>query len=392
MWRGQSPTWWSDALANHPFLVGAVHAVVSSETTAGRPGFIPNRQQTGERARMTVDPIDTPRLMGGSQPDLVLAMDLGGTKCHGVLAAADGTVVGEDLRVTGIDAYQTILSCYEHLQGVAKGRDQRVQAVAIAVPAIVEPASGRVHGGPNVGWNGFDLGARLAADVELPLVVENDAHLAAVGEARRGAARGVSDFIVVSVGTGIGAAAVVGGSLVTGRHNAAGEIGSMVLDRSWLAQPPPGGHGWFESVASGPAIAASGPGAQPADGSSLRPTTESVFNAMRAGDPASVEIVARFLDHLAMALIAVTGVLDPELVVLDGGVGRKLTWVVDDLAERVARHVPVTPRIAVSLLTPTASLVGATIAAVEASRSRAATTHFGTFARSLLLAEKEVVV
>jgi glucokinase len=219
----------------------------------------------------------------------------------------------------------------------------------------------------------------LAADIDLPLVVENDAHLAAVGEARRGAAQGVTDFVVIAIGTGIGAAAVVDGRLVTGRHNAAGEVGSMVFDRADLARSVPDGLGWLESVASGPAIARSHPPS----------TTKAVFAAMRSGDTRATEVIEAFLDYLAMAVIAVAAVVDPEVVILEGGVARGLGSAVAGLNDRVHRHLPSPPRIEVSTLQPTAALVGATVAATVRSSLELTGSDghhpFGMFARDIQL-------
>jgi glucokinase len=327
-----------------------------------------------------------------SAAPLVIAVDLGGTKCHGLLAELHGLVVSDDLEDTGNDAYQTMLRCVTRLSAAAGEGGRSVAAVGIGVPAIVAPGSGRVHSGPNVGWSDFELGARLAEDIGLPLVLENDAHLAAIGEARLGAARGVRSFVVVSIGTGIGAAAVVEGRLLTGHHNAAGEIGSMVLDRSGLAMPPLDSHGWFESVAAGPAIASKASLSVGSKGGKADATTKSVFTAMHHGDPQAVRIIDEFLDHLAMALIAVGVVLDPELVVLDGGVGRSLEWAITPLNQRIGRHTPVAQKIVVSSLQPTAALVGATIAAAESTTGGGHPGHrFGTFARSMLLVEQEVM-
>ena len=106
-------------------------------------------------------------------------------------------------------------------------------------------------GGPNVHWHGFPLVSRLREHLDVPFVVDNDVNLAALGHAWKGDARGFSDFVVLSLGTGIGAAVVVDGRLLKGRNSGAGEVGYMVLDRDLLGAPRPDELGSFETLASG---------------------------------------------------------------------------------------------------------------------------------------------
>ena len=102
-------------------------------------------------------------------------------------------------------------------------------ALAVGVPAIVDPVTGRAVGGPNVHWDGFPLVATWREHLEAPFVVDNDVNLAALGHAWKGDANGRADFVVLSLGSGVGAAVVADGHLLRGRHGAAGEIGFMVL-------------------------------------------------------------------------------------------------------------------------------------------------------------------
>lgn len=343
-----------------------------------------------------------PGTTASAQPPaaVVMGIDLGGTKTHGALAEENGAILAERVYPTTADgAYETVVRCVVALRAEAAALGRKIAAVGLGVPAVVQPRTGVVTGGPNVGWDGFALGDRLAADLDLPIVVENDADLAAVGEARRGAGRAVSDFVVVSVGTGVGAAVVAGGRLVKGRHNAAGELGCVVLDRPRFGQLSRGGPGTFEYSAAGPGLvrraamllAGDGQAATASELASASLTAAAVFDAAGRGDPVASATVAGLVDDMAVVLIALIATLDPGLVILDGSVGRALRPYLDDLHARVGRHVGSVPAIRVSSLTPTATLVGALVAAEEMAARGGTASQFGTLAASMELAADPLV-
>ena len=102
-----------------------------------------------------------------------------------------------------------------------------MRAVVVGIPAVIDPGTGLATAGPNVHWQGFDLMGILAAEVAEPFEVDNDVNLGALGQAWRGAGRGVHSFVTISLGTGIGGGIVIDGHLIRGRHNAAGEVGYL---------------------------------------------------------------------------------------------------------------------------------------------------------------------
>ncbi len=335
-------------------------------------GLITEHTETADTGRSRARISTTPRK--GS----VVAIDLGGTKCHGALADLGGMILAEQIIPThgAATPYESLLACLNTLRDEGRRRALPATAVAVGVPAIVDAGSGRAIAGPNVQWEGFDLAGRLARDLDLPFVVENDANLAALGHAWRGAGRHTRDFVTIAIGTGIGAAAIVNGKLVKGSHNAAGEIGYMVLTREQLRESGRGGLGGFERVAAGPGIerrAVELLTMRPEVDSVLRAgspiSSEAVFEAARSHDPIARQVVDELLDDVAIAIIAVTGALDPERVILDGGVGRSLEPFVSEIARRVVRHVPVMPDLCVSRIGPNATVVGAIAAALRLSHS-----------------------
>ncbi len=305
----------------------------------------------------------------------VVAIDLGGTKCHGALADLGGTILRETVRPTesGGDPYSTLISTIQSLAGEAAVMDLPVAAIAIGIPAILDPDTGFARAGPNVHWLGFPLAGRLKHDLDVPFTIDNDANLAALGHAWRGQGKSVPNFAAITLGTGIGAAIVLNGRLIRGRHNAAGEVGFLVLNREQLRQRPDGRMGALEELASGPAIARRARDLLPRypDSSlagSEEITAERVFAAAKAGDQLALSEIDELIDYVAMAIIAIVSSVDPDLVILEGGVGRALNPYVESISRRVADCVPAPPRIVVSSLESNATLLGAIAAGLELAR------------------------
>jgi len=306
----------------------------------------------------------------------LLAIDLGGTTCHGALADMNGDIIIEDIQPTlrAGSPYATLIACVDVLRAEAAKRGLPIVAAAVGVPAVLDPDTGRASRAPNVHWEDFDLVGRLADHLDVPFTIENDVNLAALGQAWRGAGRNVRDFVTISIGTGIGAGVVANGRLLKGRHNSAGEIGILVLTHDQFARSSSGEIGGLERVASGPGIARRAEEAlagQTGMKSTLRPgvvTSEAVFEAANQGDPIATTVIEELVDHLAIALIAVVGMLDPERIILDGAVGRSLEPYLGRITERLIRHVPAVPELCVSRLGPNATIVGAIAAAIHLTR------------------------
>ncbi len=305
----------------------------------------------------------------------VMAVDLGGTKCHGALADLSGTVVAEHVLPSRMSsgAFAALTDTIDVLRAEAADRELPLSAVAIGIPAILDPETGVAVGGPNVDWQGFEIVSRLSQRLDVPFLVENDANLAALAHAWRGDGRGVDHFVTISIGTGIGAAIVANGRLVKGRHNAAGEIGYYLMSRDQLHRPRGDGLGGFEALAAGPAIGgraaellASGSVASSmnADGA----TPERVFAGALGGDPLACAVIDELLDWVAMALVGVVATVDPEVIILEGSVGRSLEPHMGELVRRITPCVPAVPRVLVSRLGPNATVVGAIAAALQLAR------------------------
>jgi glucokinase len=291
----------------------------------------------------------------------VIAVDLGGTRCHGALADLSGTPVAEDFRPTGEGrrAAAALLDCMTALRASTQARDLPVRAVVVGIPALIDPHTGLATAGPNVHWQDFDLMGILADHLAEPFEVDNDTNLSALGQAWRGAGRGVHSFVTMSLGTGIGGGIVIDGHLISGRHNAAGEVAFLPVGSG--PGSPRDGYG-FEEVASGPALrnqAASLIAAGQKSGLAADFSVSDIFAAAAAGDQVGLRVVGDLVAHVAAAVVGTTALIDPERVILDGSIGRALEPWLPDICAAVGARVFRAPEIVISQLGSNATVLGA---------------------------------
>jgi glucokinase len=265
---------------------------------------------------------------------LVGALDIGGTKILAAIVDEDGKVIAEQRIATeperGADA--TTDRMLAALSAAAKEAHHGLTsllAVGVTVPGPIDPSKQIVGQPPNLtGWRNVPLGAMLRDRVRVPIAMENDANAAALGEQSFGAGRGVRDMIYITVSTGIGGGLIANGRLVGGMHGAAGEIGHMIV----LAGGPTcgcGRQGCLEALASGTAIAreaAAAIGAGKAAALKQRfgatPTAEQVAGAGEAGDPDAQALLDKAAHYLGIGLMNLIHLLNPEIIVLGGGVSK----------------------------------------------------------------------
>lgn len=277
-------------------------------------------------------------------------VDLGGTKILTVLADSDGGIAAEiEVPTEAGGGYAHVLdriaATVEAVCRQAGVPWEVVAAVGAGAPGPLDSRTGVIHQAPNLGWRDVPFGDDLAARLGRPVYLENDANLGALGEYTFGAGRGSADMVFVTVSTGIGGGLILRGGIYSGAGGGAGEIGHIKV----VPDGPRcgcGARGCLEAVASGTAIArrareliAAGAGTavlQQAGGDPERVTAGTVAAAARAGDPEARSILDEAVGYLGTGLAAVLNLLNPELVVLGGGVMKSadLLW---DTLDRVLR-------------------------------------------------------
>lgn len=260
-------------------------------------------------------------------PRVAAVADIGGTNIRTALITAQGDMIARDSWpvLRDASARENTRRIVESLWALTKASGlprESVIGMAACVAAVVDGRKGYVYDVTNLGWRDFPLTAWLHELSGIPALIEMDAHAAALGEAWKGTAQGAQDFILLIVGTGIGAGLVFDGQLIRGFAGLAGEVGHMVVQ----AEGPLcgcGRHGCLEAVASGLAIGAAARAAL-ARGvpTSLQgePTAADVIAAARTGDPCALRITEYAARSLGIGIANLINGLSPELIVLGGGV------------------------------------------------------------------------
>lgn len=270
--------------------------------------------------------------MSGAGETLTIGIDVGGTKVAGGVVDARGQVLAQTRGDTpASDVTRTRGVIVDMIRELAAAYP--VAAVGIGAAGWVDASRDRVRFAPHLAWRDEPLRDQVAAAVELPVVVENDANAAAWAEFRFGAGAGetgVDSMVLITVGTGIGGGVVLDGRLVRGAHGYAGEPGHQTV----VPDGRPctcGRHGCLEQYASGSALlrlARAGAAAQPdaaagllelaGDADSI--TGPMVTTAARAGDKVAQDAFDQVGRWLGIGLANLIQVLDPKLIVIGGGV------------------------------------------------------------------------
>lgn len=218
-------------------------------------------------------------------------------------------------------------------EGISKND---VQGIGIGVPGPVR-ADGVVNGCVNLGWGIVDVATDLGALTGLPVKVGNDANVAALGEMWQGGAKGSRDVIMVTLGTGVGGGIIVDGKIVAGATGAGGEIGHITVNKEEIEPCNCGQYGCLEQYTSATGIVrmAKRKLAKSSDETVLRNcqalTAKDIFDAAKAGDAIALSLVDEVGDILGSALSNMACVVNPEIIVIGGGVSKAGEILIDTI-------------------------------------------------------------
>jgi len=262
-----------------------------------------------------------------------IGIDLGGTKIEGAALAGDGRLVLRRRVPTPSGDYDAIIAAVRDLVLALEAGLGEHATVGVGIPGALSPATGLVKNANSLCLNGRPFDRDLAAALARAVRVANDANCFALSEASDGAAKGARTVFGVILGTGVGGGIVIDGRLVEGPNRIAGEWGHTPLP--WPADDerpgPPcycGRAGCLETFLSGPSLARD---AGLADG-------ETVAARATACDPAAEAALQRYEGRLARGLACIINILDPDAIVLGGGLGR-MARLYDAVPKRWSRYV-----------------------------------------------------
>lgn len=313
-----------------------------------------------------------------------VGLDVGGTRIAAGLVERKGRIVHEERRPTPktgpfgiVDAIIDVIG--EVSSGVTASE---IAGIGIGLPAQIDFRRQSVEFCTNLPLGGVDVRSLVMSRLKHSVTIDNDGHTAALGESRFGAAKGARDFVMVTVGTGVGGGVFIGGQPYRGSRGLGGELGHMVVD---LDGPPCpcGASGHLESYVGRPAIVREArAAAETFRGAAIKRkagddldaiTAEHVVELANAGDDVAVEIMSKVGHVLGESLVGIVNLLNPQLIVVGGGIGESCPLVIEHATGVIAgqalagrRDVQVVP----ATLGNDAGVVGAAALAFDDHDSR----------------------
>ena len=304
----------------------------------------------------------------------VVGVDVGRGWVRCAVANLAGQIIARSDKPNDVQSASTLVALLSQL-----ARDLVVQAglswsqvihAVIGTPGIFDEQSKRVLFASNLPeWGRHGLVTELQAAFGLSLSVENDANLAALAERSFGWGSTANTFVYITIGTGIGMGIVINGSLYRGARGAAGEIGFLPfgLENALSAASKESGTisetylGMFEEATAAEAIICQGQKL----GLPAFLSPRQIFDEAQQGNPKALAVVEQEGDRLALAIAAITAVLDPELIVLGGGIGQRTELLLPPIERRLQQLTPLRPPIVASKLGDDSVLLGSIATALE---------------------------
>ncbi|MFC6015351.1 ROK family protein [Plantactinospora solaniradicis] len=297
---------------------------------------------------------------------MVVALDVGGTGMKCALVRPDGTTELTERHHTRAErgpaaVVESILDVAEGLTGKARAGGLTPVAVGLAVPGVVDEATGSAVWSANLGFRDVPLRELVKARLGLPAALGHDVRAGGIAEARLGAGRGTRHVLFVAIGTGIAAAQVIDGSAFAGAHGAAGELGHVVVR-------PEGPHcgcgrlGCLEAVASAAAV-----GRRYTALSGIPATAAEVVTRATAGEATAGRVWRETIEALADGLAIAQALYDTEVVVLGGGLAEAGADLLDPLGVALRQRLTfqTEPRLLRAALGDEAGCLGAALLALD---------------------------
>jgi glucokinase len=276
-----------------------------------------------------------------------VGIDVGGTNMAAGLVERKGRMVAEARCLTPKNSPFAIVDAIVELTGqvTVDARPSEIAGIGIGLPALVDFVRQSVEFATNLPLAGVDVRSLVMSRTKMPVTIDNDVNTAAQGERRFGAAADARDWVMVTVGTGVGGALFIAGQPYRGHRGFGGELGHMVVELD--GRPCPcGGTGHLEAYVARPAIAAAGrelattfAGAsllEKAGRDACAVTAEDVIVCAHEGDAACLAILHDASRILGRALVGIVNLMNPQLIVIGGGVAEGNAFFADEAARAIA--------------------------------------------------------
>lgn len=269
----------------------------------------------------------------------ILSIDLGGSKLMAGIVDYDGNILAKEklflkLKITKEYLVEEIFTTIKNL--LTQVKDIHIECAAIAVPGLADSENGILIYAPYSGIRDFEIGKLLAERLLVPVFVENDANACAYGEMIFGACRGVKNFLWITVSNGVGGAIVINGQIYDGASKGAGEIGHInVMEDGYICGC--GNKGCLEVYASGPAIVRRY--LEKDKNSNVKVTAKTIAEAAIKGEVSAKDIYKETGYFLGKAISYAVNLLNPEKVILGGGVSMDLELFLPEIHRVIGKMV-----------------------------------------------------
>lgn len=280
-----------------------------------------------------------------------VGIDLGGTN----IAVGIVNKEGEVLRKTSVPAraerpfdqiFADMAACIRKLLNETGIKESEIESIGIGTPGCIDTEKGILVFAGNFKYGkNVDYRAEMAKHFNIPVYIGNDANVAALAEVRAGAAKGVKNAIMITLGTGVGGGIILDGKIFEGSYSAAGELGHIVLV-SGGEQCTCGRKGCWEAYASVTALVRQTKAAMKANPDSIMNKTpldqvngRTSFDAAKKGDPAALAVVDTYQEYITEGLADMVNIFSPEVLVIGGGISKEGDYLLDPIRKKIRTRV-----------------------------------------------------
>lgn len=304
----------------------------------------------------------------------VIGIDIGGTKVKMIISDLSGNIVAENSFPTTEYLEKGLLKQIsdevESLVKKEKIEPDRILGMGVGIPGITDTVSGLVVEAPSLNWVDYSFINEAKKYFPYPIYADNDVNVAALGEQWLGKAKNKKNVLFIAIGTGIGSGIIINNQLYRGSSSAAGEMGYMVTDKNDVKsnfKPVFHRYGYLESVAGGKSIGdmmtkiiqneKEHPLFEKVKTSDL--TAEDTFKLAKSGDKIAMQIIDEATEHLSYGIVNAASLLNPEVIILGGGVSKSAEQILPNIREIVNQYLPSSVEIYTSQLGDNAGVLGA---------------------------------
>ena len=308
-----------------------------------------------------------------------IGVDVGGTGIQIGIVSKKNQIVQEGSIPTHTDLpfdeqIRQIADCIDATVHAAGFSEDDIESVGIGIPGIASAKTGEVIKCTNMGWYHVPFRQVFNRYLNKPVHIDNDANVAALAESVAGVSAGTSSSVFITIGTGIGSGIIINGRIWSGAHHIGGELGHVIFNLGGVACTC-GNHGCLERYCSATALirmareaVAENPDSlilRAVDNDPKKIEAKTVFDAAKSKDPVAVKVYKYYIDCLAQAIGSVVNLLDPEIIVLGGGVSKAGNYLLDPLVREYPKYVlfndqPLPP-VKIAVLGSEAGIIGASM-------------------------------